>query len=59
MKGITRTLEIVPFDAVKLAQALSFTVVDAIEIGGTTSIKPPACLVREENRIDPFVEKPW
>lgn len=46
VKRITGALEIVPFDAVEFAQVLSFTVVDPVEVGGATSIKPPACMVR-------------
>lgn len=42
-QGVAGTSEVMPLDAVKLSDVVSDGVVDTVQVGETTSVKPPAC----------------
>lgn len=40
-KGVAGAFEVVPFDAIELPDVVSNSVVDTVQVGETTGVKPP------------------
>lgn len=59
LQGVAGPLEVVPADAIELADVVPRWVVDAVQVGEPTSIEPPACEEGAGGRVASHGEHPW